>query len=82
MTDKTHTFIDGWIEDNVSATGYEPEGDGTEAKRLAAQCWRECDSAGISRPAVNAAVGDLVAYMADAIERVNNAEVQRLANKD
>lgn len=57
-------------------------GDSTEARRLAFACWRDADNSAVSRAAIQAAVGDLIEYMARAIERTNDEEVKRLAQKD
>lgn len=82
MSEKAREFVDGWIAENVHATGYEPEGDATEAKRLAFECWAAADKAGIPRGQIEQAVGPLVDHMAAAIEEVNDAEVRRLAARD
>ena len=79
---KAATFVESWVSENVNATAYEPEGDASEAKRLAVLCWTAADAAGISRASISADVGDLVSYMASAIEAVNDAEVRRLVEKD
>lgn len=75
-------FVDAWINENVQATGYERESDAAQAKTLAMQCWAAADKAGISRGAIQQAVGDLVPYMASAIEQTNDDEVARLVEKD
>ena len=82
MSDVAKKFVDSWISDNVHPTTYEPEGDNKGAAHLAAACWLEADGAGISRASIEAAVGPLMDYMAQAIERANDAEVRRLAAKD
>lgn len=79
---KAAMFVDNWVRENVNATGYEPEGDASEAKRLAVMCWTAADAAGISRASISVDVGDLVSYMASAIESANDAEVRRLVAKD
>jgi len=82
MSAEAREFIEDWVENNVHPTGYEPEGDSEEAKKLAFECWRAVDQAGISRAAVKEEVGELLDYMSEAIERVNDAEVQRQVDKD
>ena len=81
MFEKAQQFIDDWIEINIHPTGYEPEGNNAEAHERARECWAEADIEGISRPLIQAAVGDLVSYMASAIEGKNDEEVQRLVAK-
>lgn len=82
MAENAREFVDSWIEENIQPTGYQPEGDRTEAERLAAACLIAAKSAGVSEEAIQNEIGDLVAYMDDAIERANNAEVRRLVDKD
>ncbi len=83
MSEAAKDFIDGWISENVNPTGYEPEGDSKEAHRLAFSCWEATDREGYGRSDVDVAVGgDLIAYMAEALENVNDEEVARLAAKD
>ena len=82
MSMKAREFVEKWVNENVHPTGYEPEGDSAEAKKLANACWRAVDLAGIGRPQVAAEIDDLEDFMGDAIERVNDAEVQRLVDKD
>lgn len=61
-------FIDSWTAANVRATHCEPNGDFSEAQRLALEFWAEAERNDISRRAIQAAVGDLVEHMADALE--------------
>ena len=82
MSDKAREFVQTWVSENVHATGYEPEGDSKEAERLTFACWRAVDQAGIRRAEVDEEFGDLLDYMAEQIESVNDQEVQRLVDKD
>jgi hypothetical protein len=82
MNDKAMNFVNDWVRENVNATGYEPEGDNTEAKILATQCHAAAAQAGISAKAIEEACGDLVDYIAGEISSTNDAEVARLAARD
>jgi hypothetical protein len=82
MTEDAKAFVEHWVEDNIHPTGYEPEGDATEARKAMLACFRDADRAGISRRSIQDAIGDLQEYMVKAIENVNDAEVARLAAKD
>ena len=82
MSEKARQFVETWVSENVHPTGYEPEGDSREAERLAFDCWRAVDEAGIRRAEVQEDFGDLRDHMAEQIERVNDEEVQRLVDKD
>jgi hypothetical protein len=82
MNADAKAFIEDWIDENIQATNYEPEGDATAARAAAIACFRDADRAHISRPAIQAAVGNLQDYMAAAIRAANEAEVARLVAKD
>lgn len=82
MSAEAREFIEDWVNNNVHATGYQPEGDTEEARKLTFECWRAVDQAGIPRASVQEEVGELLDYMSEAIERVNDAEVQRQVDKD
>lgn len=82
MTQDAKQFVDNWITEHVQPTGYEPEGDASAAERLAFECWRAADKAGIKRGLIKEACGNLVEYISEAIERINDDNVKRLAKKD
>lgn len=82
MGEGARQFVEQWIDDNVHSSGYEPEGDAAESKRLAAECWAAADQAGVSRASIQEEVGHLPDYMAERLKAVNDAEVQRLIDKD
>ena len=83
MTKQAGQFVEVWVANNIQATGYEPEGDMTAANAAAFEMLAAADKAGIARGAVEAYTGnDIVAFMADKIESVNDAEVERLSSKD
>jgi hypothetical protein len=82
MSEKARKFVEQWVSENVQPTGYEPEGDSEESRRLAFACWRDADQSGIRRADIQEAVGELVDHMAEQVERVNDEEVQRLAAND
>ena len=74
-------FLGQWLEENVEATGYDDE-EHTEAKRLAEVCAAGARAEGFTDQEISAAVGDLKDYIAEAIERVNDAELARSASKN
>ncbi|BAQ45884.1 MULTISPECIES: DUF768 domain-containing protein [Methylobacterium] len=82
MSQKAQQFVDDWIDTHIHAEGYQPEGDNSEAAMRAEQCRAMAEIQGISHSEIEESVGDLVGYMADAIERANDAEIQRLSAKD
>ena len=82
MSDQAREFVEQWIESNVHATGYEPDGDNAEAKKLAFACWADADKMAISRATIESEFGSLVDHMTEALEAVNDAEVERLIAKD
>jgi hypothetical protein len=82
MCDDAKAFIEHWVDDNIRPIWYEPQGDATPARKAMLVCFRAADRAGVSRRAIQDAVGDLQEYMAKAIEDVNNVEVARLVARD
>jgi len=82
MSEKAQQFVEDWVENNIHAEAYQPEGDNSEAQSCAEQCRIRAEAEGISKAEIEEAVGDLVGYMADAIERVNDEEIQRRSDKD
>lgn len=72
MASDAKAFIDNWIAENVRASQYDADRNAREAKGLAVLCWRMSDQAHFSREAIDAAVGDLVAYMTGAMTRAND----------
>jgi hypothetical protein len=82
MSERGRRFIDQWIDDHIFAEGYAPEGDDTEARRFAEQCLEAAREEGVTKAEIEEAVGDVVAYLNAAIERVNDEEVERQAAKD
>jgi hypothetical protein len=82
MSERGQKFIDQWIENNIFAEGYAPEGDDTEARQLAEQCLGGAGEEGVTKAEIEEAIGDIVAYLNAAIERVNDDEVERQAAKD
>ena len=82
MTKQVIEFLENWVSNNIFAEGYEPEGDDSEARVRAAQCVEAAKAKGITSAQIEASVGDLVSYMASAIESANDQEIARLAAKD
>lgn len=82
MSQRAVEFVDNWIAENIHAEGYPPEGDDSEARGLATMCEAAAQQAGISKAEIDEDLIDLVEYMSQALENVNDAEVERLAAKD
>jgi hypothetical protein len=75
MAEAARAFIEAWISENVHVPKYEQELDPGLARALAAACLAEADRRGMSRLAINAAVGDLFRHMLEALERANAARL-------
>jgi hypothetical protein len=74
MSDHAFDFLQSWIVENVNATIYE---DGETAEHLAHDCVWEANTRGITEGAlIEAAGGDLNAYMLAELRRVAGREVQ------
>jgi hypothetical protein len=82
MSERALAFVEEWVNENIHATGYEPEGDSSMAKTLAAQCLAEAKADGITESEMKEAIDDLTQFMAGQIKLVNDNEVDRLASKD
>jgi hypothetical protein len=82
MSERALAFVEEWVNENVHATGYEPEGDSSLASALAQQCLAEAKVHGIAEVEMKDAFEDLTQFMAGQIKLVNDNEVDRLASKD
>jgi hypothetical protein len=82
MSERALAFAEEWVNENIHATGYEPEGDTSAASALAQQCLAEAKADGISEAEMKEAIDDLTQFMAGQIKLVNDNEVDRLASKD
>ncbi len=82
MISKIFSFAQSWIGEKITAEGYAPEGDRTEAKLNASRFLADADEAGFSRDAIEQQLGDVEDYMAQAVEDANDDEVARLVAKD
>jgi len=82
MSERAIAFVEEWVSDNIHATGYEPEGDSSQAAALAAECFAAAKAEGISDAEMKDAFDDLAQFMAGSIKLVNDNEVERLASKD
>ena len=60
MIDDAKRFLTDWITENVNAEAYEPEGDCTRARELAAECEVDAEDEGISVIVLEAAVRDMI----------------------
>lgn len=82
MSERAIAFVEGWVSDNIHATGYEPEGDSSQAAELAAECLTAAKAEGITDAEMKDAFDDLTQFMAGSIKLANDTEVDRLASKD
>jgi hypothetical protein len=69
MSREAKEYVDAWIAENIHLLAGGPESDETIARRLAILCSIEADLDGISVLAIEAAVGNLAHYIADALVR-------------
>ena len=74
MSDHAFDFLQSWIVENVNATMYE---DSDAAKHLADDCVWEAKTRGIAKgDLIEAAGGDLSAYMLAELNRAIQCEVE------
>ncbi len=83
MTNEYAKFADGYIEKNIVADGYPPEGDNSVAEMHAKKCAQKAISAGLNATKFEFMLSmTLTQYIANAIGRINDAEVERQSDKD
>jgi hypothetical protein len=89
MIEDAKRFLADWISENVNAEAYEPEGDNTRARELAAECLIDAEQDGLSAELLDAAAKDmigggsnLVELIAKALESATDDEIERLVAKD
>ena len=75
-------FLEGWVSKNIFPEGFQPEGDDSEARLRAEQCFNAAVSEGLTKKDIENEVDDLVGYMSDAIESANDEEIARQSAKD
>lgn len=73
MGDKASGFLQSWIMTNVHAKGHQPDGDLTEAAPLADVCVALAAAQAITRPDLEAEVGDLDEHMRQALNLAQRA---------
>ena len=82
MSERAIAFVEIWASKNITAKGYQPEGDNSQAKIFAAQCLMAAKAEGIPQAEIDAVFEDLTTFMAGEIEEANDREAARLAAKD
>jgi hypothetical protein len=81
VSERGRRFVEGWVTEHVHPTGYEPEGDNSEARQLTELCLAAARAKGISKKEIEEDIGNIEDYMSEVIDEVNDAEVARLAGK-
>jgi hypothetical protein len=77
MSDHAFDFLQSWIVENINATMYD---DKDTAEHLAQDCVWEAETRGITKAdLIEAAGGDLDAYIAAELDRAVDREVERMA---
>lgn len=72
-------FLESWVRENVQATSYR---DKAEARRLAYECRKAAEGAGLSWFAVaRAAGGDVQSYVMSALSRAADREAEQAAEQ-
>ena len=82
MSERALAFVEEWVNENIHATGYEPEGDTSAASALAQKCVADAKADGITEAEIKEAIDDLTQFMAGQIVLVNDNETDRSAAKD
>jgi hypothetical protein len=82
MSERAIAFVEEWVSENIHATGYEPEGDDSQAAAFAARCVASAKADGIPEAEMKSAFENLTEFMSAAIRTANDDEVARLASKD
>jgi hypothetical protein len=81
MNDRAVEFLDTWCSDHINPVAFPKKR--SEGEGLAAQCLEDAKRAGIAEKDLKeAAGGDLVGYMFDALDHAAQNEVDRLVAKD
>jgi hypothetical protein len=82
MSERALAFVEEFVDENIRAEGYEPEGDSSRAASFAGQCVALAKAEGITEAELKESFDDLTRFMAAAIKEANDNEVHRLASKD
>lgn len=82
MSNAAGAFAYNWVGENINADVYAPEGDTSQAEELVSRMLVDAVEAGISRGELESAVGDLISFISNAMEKVTDEEVKRLADED
>jgi hypothetical protein len=75
MSERAIAFVESWVSENVSAQGYQANGDDSQAKALAVQCRNAASAEGISQAEMDAAFDDLTAFIAGEMEEAHDRDV-------
>jgi hypothetical protein len=75
MSERATLFVEEFVEKNVQADGYEPEGDHSKAAALAVQCVASAKAEGITDAELKDEFDDLLLFIAAAIKNENDDAV-------
>jgi hypothetical protein len=82
MSERARDFVESWKDEYLHPVTYEPEGDLSESKANAAACYDSAAIEGISKAEIDEEYEDLIAEFVSSHEKMIDAEVKRLADKD
>jgi len=82
MSMRGQDVVDRWISDNVTPEAYQPDGENSRARELADVMMAEAALKGIARVEIEEEVGDVVAFISQALKDKTDSQVRRLADKD
>ncbi len=83
MSKRAIDFVGKWIEANIHPQTYvQEDGNDIRPKEFAETCMIQAEARGISRAEIEEDYGDLSGAMAEAIDEMAQAEVDRLSSKD
>lgn len=82
MSNAAGAFAYKWVGENINAEAYAPDGATAKAEELVSRMLVDAVEAGLSRGDLEGAVGDLVSFVANAMENATDEEIQRLSDED
>jgi hypothetical protein len=78
MSATAREFIDFWVENSIHPAGHDGNDGATQdVDELVRRCVDMAESQGITEAALQAAVGDVAAYLRESLKAVNMTEQNR-----